>query len=375
MNMVSLRQFGVISTLVALLWLSAVEAYKEISDQTLLNLPLPGTDFDIVNGSILAPILRTRVPGTEGSATVRNHFINFFERSLPEWKVELQHSTAKTALPKDTETNFTNFIAVRDPPGMKPGDVSRVTLVAHYDSKLIPTGFIGATDSAAPCAIIMHVVRSINAALTRKWAAGIATPSPYQGIQVIFTDGEEDLTENDANMGDSLYGSRALASEWNIQEYPEGSRHPTRLASISLFMLLDLIGTSDPHISSYFKETHWLYENLARLHKRIVDAACDPATERVADWFADAEKDEVELGSIIVEDDHSPFVERGVGDILHIIDFAPKGRGFPEVWHTLDDDGQHLDLAAVTHWSVLVTGFIAEVLELEGFMDDHVSEN
>jgi hypothetical protein len=42
--------------------------------------------------------------------------------------------------------------------------------------------------------------------------------------------------------------------------------------------------------------------------------------------------------------------------------------GFPSVWHSLDDDGEHLDLDTVEDWSILVTAFAAEWMELEGFM-------
>lgn len=47
--------------------------------------------------------------------------------------------------------------------------MGRLVLVAHYDSKIYPSGFIGATDSAAPCAMLMHVAKSIDKALTKKW--------------------------------------------------------------------------------------------------------------------------------------------------------------------------------------------------------------
>lgn len=99
----------------------------------------------------------------------------------------------------------------RDPPWAKSGDVGRLTLVAHYDSKLTPEGFIGATDSAAPCAMIMHAARSVDAALTKKWDAMVAAGedgglSEDVGLQILFLDGEEAF-ENWTDE-DSLYGSR-----------------------------------------------------------------------------------------------------------------------------------------------------------------------
>lgn len=183
-------------------------AYSDLSDDTLKNLPGPGDDFDIKKGSILSPILVPRVSGTEGNAAVRQHFLDFFKTQLPEWRIELQNSTSVTPVSKGKEVPFINVIATRDPPGSQPGDVSRLALVAHYDSKYTPEGFIGATDSAAPCAMIMHVARSIDAALTKKWAAhgDDDFDIEHKGVQILLLDGEEAFKYWSDT--DSLYGAR-----------------------------------------------------------------------------------------------------------------------------------------------------------------------
>jgi glutaminyl-peptide cyclotransferase len=64
-----------------------------------------------------------------------------------------------------------------------------------------------------------------------------------------------------------------------------------------------------------------------------------------------------------VEDDHVPFMARGV-EILHIIP-SP----FPRVWHEMTDDGDHLDMDTVEDWAKIVLAFTAEWMELEGFFD------
>jgi glutaminyl-peptide cyclotransferase len=173
--------------------LSLATAYHGISDDTLRQLPSPGNDFDINKGSLLAPILRPRVSGTEGNEAVRQHFLDFFKSTLPEWRIELHNSTSTTPVSGGKEVPFVNIIATRDPPGSREGDVSRLALVAHYDSKLTPKGFIGATDSAAPCAMMMHIARSIDAALTKKWAAddGDDLDAEHKGVQLLLLDGEE----------------------------------------------------------------------------------------------------------------------------------------------------------------------------------------
>lgn len=357
------------------LWLGVflvahVQAYEALSDETLSHLPRPNNDFDIHNGALLSPILQTRVPGTPGSTAVLNHFADFFRTTLPEWKVEVQNSTAKTPTSKGKEISFKNFIATRDPPWARVGDVGRLTLVAHYDSKIEPKGFIGGIDSAAPCAMIMHAMRSIDAALDKKWTAlqqqGLSDYiDEERGIQVIFLDGEEAFDQWTAT--DSLYGARALATHWSDQYYPAMSEFRTPLSSISLFVLLDLLGAKSPSIMSYYETTHWAYQSLGELEKRFKSLKQFKATS-TDPWFIDTDKDAHNLTpSGGIQDDHLPFLAKGV-EILHLIDFAPF-KGFPKVWHTIDDDGEHLDLETVEDWSMLVTAFAAEWMELEGYFD------
>ncbi|KAJ5446347.1 Peptidase M28 [Penicillium cf. griseofulvum] len=332
--------------------LACVQAYEELSDKTLTELLRPNNDFDIHNGALLSPILRTRVPGTPGSTAPKHHY------------------------QRGKDVPFRNFIATRDPPWASVGDVGRLTLVAHYDSKIEPKGFIGGIDSAAPCAIIMHAMRSIDAALEKKWSVLKAQGlndylEEERGLQVIFLDGEEafkDWTETD-----SLYGARALATHWGDQVYPAMSEFKSPLSSISLFVLLDLLGSKAPTIHSYYETTHWAYQRLGalekqfRLLKQFKSASADP-------WFVDTENDGHKIAPMGgIQDDHIPFLAKGV-EILHLIDFAPF-KGFPPVWHTIDDDGEHLDLDTVEDWSMLVTAFAAEWMELEGYFDHPSSLN
>ena len=234
------------------LLLSLGTAYQDLSDETLKKLPGPGDDFDIQKGSILAPILVPRVSGTKGNVAVRQHFIDYFTSQLPEWRIETHNSTSTTPVSSGKEVPFVNLIATRDPPGSNEGDVSRLALVAHYDSKYTPEGFIGAIDSAAPCAMIMHIARSMEAALTNKWAA--ADPDDFdvehKGLQILFLDGEEAFKSWTDE--DSLYGARyahdaiqcATLLTKTALWHPTGSRpttpphppfapHSTRLSSSS----------------------------------------------------------------------------------------------------------------------------------------------
>lgn len=347
-----------------------VDAYKPLSDDTLLNrLPRPDTaDFDIRTGNLLAPILIPRVPGTPGSLQVQRHFVDFFHNSLPDWSLTFQNSTSKTPVHGNTEVPFVNLIAVRDPPWAKSGNVGRLTLVAHYDSKYSPPGFIGATDSAAPCAMIMHAIRSIDAALTAKWSGMQAQEDldfdfeEDKGIQVLFLDGEEAFKSWTAT--DSIYGARSLAEEWENTMHPATSIYSNYLDSIELFVLLDLLGSpEDLQIPSWQHSSHWSYAHMAEMEQRLRKLGMFKSDSKRT-WLPDKDKKETDrFNSYMMQDDHIPFIARGV-QVLHLIPSR-----FPSVWHHIEDDGEHLDIPTVEDWALLTSAFAAEYLELEGFFE------
>ena len=198
---------------IAVLGLAATaNALAHLSDDDLRNIPSPGDDFDINDGKLLAPILIPRVPGTEGNFKTQQHFVDFFADNLPDWDLIWQNSTSTTPATGDKQVPFSNIIFRRDPPWAQTGDVSRLTLVAHFDSKYTPEGFIGATDSAAPCAMLMHTARTIDSALTARWKkmqdSGEADDmlETAQGVQILLLDGEEAFVSWTDT--DSLYGAR-----------------------------------------------------------------------------------------------------------------------------------------------------------------------
>jgi glutaminyl-peptide cyclotransferase len=107
----------------------------------------------------------------------------------------------------------------------------------------------------------MYAVRSIDAALTKKWKAiqdeevnifgGV---EEHKGLQVIFLDGEEAFVSWTST--DSIYGACSLAKEWDNSLHVVMSIYKIKLESISLFVLLDLLGLKDPIIPTYFKPTY-----------------------------------------------------------------------------------------------------------------------
>jgi glutaminyl-peptide cyclotransferase len=186
-------------------------AYKPLSDSFLKAIPSPGQDIDPRDGSLLAPILVPRVPGTPGQTIAQQHFVNYFQTQLPKWNLEWQNSTSRTPISGSAELPFANMIFKREPPWVKPGQANMLTLVAHYDSKYQPEGFIGAIDSAAPCAMMMFVAKVIDGYVQRMYdemqeLEEGGTVEMDMGVQIIFLDGEEAFDKWTDT--DSLYGSR-----------------------------------------------------------------------------------------------------------------------------------------------------------------------
>lgn len=66
------------------------------------------------------------------------------------WTVEEDSFGSDTPIGPKT---FTNVVATLDPKAPR-----RLVLACHYDSKLVREGqFIGATDSAVPCAMMLNL--------------------------------------------------------------------------------------------------------------------------------------------------------------------------------------------------------------------------
>lgn len=135
----------------------------------------------------------------------------------------------------------------------------------------------------------------------------------------------------------------------------------TPLDSISLFLLLDLLGAANPRIPSYFLPTHWAYRNMAAIEKRM-RALGALETKPTMPFLPEADKSANRFSRSFVEDDHAPFMARGV-DVLHIIPTP-----FPGVWHKIEDDGEHLHMPTVRDWAKITTAFVVEWMGIQDYM-------
>lgn len=144
-------------------------------------------------------------------------------------------------------------------------------------------------------------------------------------------------------------------------------------------MLLDLLGAEKPQVPSYFSATQWAHRHTVSIEQRLWEAGLHgvqalaktrQGEDKVDDDDADdmdalEEENHVVEGFMTgnhpwggVEDDHIPFLNRGV-PIFHVIPVP-----FPHVWHTLKDDATAISKEVVTGWANIFRAFTVEYLSL-----------
>ncbi|KAM6228798.1 glutaminyl-peptide cyclotransferase-like protein isoform 3-T3 [Spheniscus humboldti] len=250
--------------------------------------------------TFLRPLLRERVPGGPGSRAARQHIVGRLGALGATWHLELD--TFEAVTPQGPVT-FTNVVAT-----LAPAAPRRLVLACHYDTKVLPPGpgqrlFLGATDSAVPCAILLELAATLDRPLQRAKHRGTEVT-----LQLLFLDGEEAF--GDWSVTDSLYGARHLAAR--MATTPHGPRG-TQITAMSLLVLLDLLGARHPAIHSHFPRTHH--------------------------WFL-------------------RLVAIGV-PVLHLIPTP-----FPRVWHTLEDTEDNLHPPTMEDLCKILVAFVAEFLQL-----------
>lgn len=163
-----------------------------------------------------------------------------------------------------------------------------VVVGAHYDSKDIP-GFVGANDGGSGTAVVTQLARTIKPRRLRRTV-----------VFVLF-DGEES-PRGVPDSGFERYGLR-------------GSKVAARrLRDARAMILLDFVGQKRLRVARESLSDPALWRQLRRAARRVGAASAFPDLQQGA-----------------VEDDHLPFIRRGVPSI-DLIDF-----GFPCFHRTCDD--------------------------------------
>ena len=207
---------------------------------------------------------------------------------------------------------MTNVIGVLR--GEKP---TVVILAGHYDTATVDgIRFVGANDGGSSAAFLLEMARVLS---QRK------NNFTYW---VVFFDGEEALKE--WSPSDSLYGSRHLAEKLS---------HEGTLGQIKALILVDMVGDQHLNILRESHSTAWLSDLVLRSARTL------------------GYEKSFSGGTFPVEDDHLPFLARGVPSV-DIIDLTP----FRSYHHTAQDS---IDKCSPESLTVVGRVVLAMLVELE----------
>ncbi|KAI0333587.1 hypothetical protein GY45DRAFT_1244718 [Cubamyces sp. BRFM 1775] len=357
--------------------------FKALSHEainSLVSSPDPVRNVDPHNPtSHLSKLLIPRPPDTENNTYVREYIVSTLKKL--DWHVE--EDSFNDTTPYGVK-RFTNVIATKDPTAPR-----RVIVAAHFDSKFFATypqnqacptprrtsrttDFVGATDSAAPCAFMLDLAETLDPLLNERQERlengeedddDVAETT----LQLVFFDGEEAFKDWTAT--DSIYGARHLAQKWSTTYISPNTKRrllpgsETELGTIEHLILLDLLGAPRPQIRSSFVDTAWLFDAMVASEKRLAESGALvygndglETQEKYTSFFVPRDQG-YSFGGI--EDDHIPFLRLGVS-VLHVI-----ANPFPRVWHTIKDDASALDIPTMRRWNLILRVFMAEYLNLQ----------
>ncbi|MCL6480806.1 MAG: M28 family peptidase [Firmicutes bacterium] len=237
-----------------------------------------------------------RIPGTQAARRAQA----YIRQQLEGYgcTVEELEFTAQTPLGPVPMKNILVRVAGRTP--------AAILLLTHYDTKRTPPGFLGANDGGSSTGLLLEMAR-------------LLCPTPRAlSVWIAFLDGEEAQVE--WSEADSLYGSRELAARLALRG---------ELKQIRAVILADMVGDRRLRFLRDLNSTDWL-----------VDLVWDVA-ERLGYGHIFVHDTQA------VEDDHLPFVRRGVP----AVDIVEVGE-YP-YWHTREDT-----LDKLSARSLAITGHV-----------------
>jgi glutaminyl-peptide cyclotransferase len=183
-------------------------------------------------------------------------------------------------------------------PGKKDGVI---VLTTHYETNypLKSTGFVGANDGGSTTGMLIEIANEIRGKVLDGYS-----------VWLVFFDGEEAIERWQGN--DNTYGSRHLAAKWG----QDGT-----LKRIKGLLLADMLGDKDLDVQRETQSTPWLTDLVAQAARN---------TGHAKYFFAQSQAE---------EDDHLPFLKRGVPSIDIIdSDYGPHTSALPDGYHHTAQD-------------------------------------
>jgi glutaminyl-peptide cyclotransferase len=179
-------------------------------------------------------------------------------------------------------------------PGTRDGII---VIASHYDTNwpLRSTSYVGANDGASSSALLLEISNQLRGKTRDGYSVWLLWDDAEESMRLPWYDPE------------ALYGVRHLAQKWQ----DDGT-----IKKMRAFLLEDMIGDADLNIDHDSNSTPWLEDMIYQSAKRL---------GYQSHFFGRMNT---------VDDDHKPFLERGVPS-ADLIDFE---YGYNNVfWHTTDD--------------------------------------
>ncbi|EDW73411.2 uncharacterized protein Dwil_GK17529 [Drosophila willistoni] len=294
-------------------------------------------DDEVHFNQTLNSILVPRVVGSQGHQQV----LQFLVQSLTNLGFQTELDEFRQRVPVLGELQFTNVIGYINPTAQ-----NFLTLACHYDSKYFPNdpNFVGATDSAVPCAILLNTAKTLQPFLKKQFLN-----RSDLGLMLVFFDGEEAF--KDWTNADSVYGARHLASKLaKTRSVLSGTNQSIRnIDRIEVLVLLDLIGAPNAKFSSFHQNTHGLHTSLVQIEQSLRKAGQLQGNGKMFLSLPSGGQ---------VDDDHRPFLEENV-PVLHLI-----ATPFPDVWHTPKDNAEHLHWPSIRNFVKVFRSFVYQYIRL-----------
>lgn len=247
-----------------------------------------------------------------------------------EWLVAKMNSYADTVIVQEFRTRLyndkgidgKNIIAVFNPEAKK-----RIVLCAHWDSRPYAdhdtdqayshSPIDGANDGASGVGVLLECARQFS----------LQPLNDNLGIDIVLFDLEDYGPHQDQAMEyyDETVNHWALGSQY-------WSKHPHFYGYKAYYgILLDMVGGSNPNFPKEYYSQGYASWVSNKVWRKAFDLGYRP-------HFSN------ELGTMI-SDDHIPMNQIAGIPTIDIIDLQPNSSNgcFPEVWHTHNDNLEHID--------------------------------
>jgi glutaminyl-peptide cyclotransferase len=260
-----------------------------------------------------------------------------WDSHIVKFKTVIPRMSAQRLGGDEKDATLTQEIFAENIVATSPGsDRCSVIIGGHYDTKFYRNiNFVGANDGGSSTVLMQELARVITQHKRQELAASKKDGRFLDCTLVLaFFDGEEpNLPEWNSGktmlgIQDNLYGSRAFTE--GIERKFEGPVFQG--LPIKLALVIDMIGHKNQNLFITAGSQPQMSQKLLSLAENTVISAVN----------------------LMIEDDHVPFIQKGV-PVLHIIDWTNLGE-----WHTQNDNVNIISSKKLQEFGELLMRFLQQ---------------